>query len=67
MNRDHILPLHISPRNNKCPQQNSGTVEIISKKEEKRIWTITKNVIGIVFKISVYWLAIIGLVSLLGV
>jgi len=67
INRDHILPLHISPRNNKCPQQNSGTVEIISKKEEKKIWTITKDVIQVVFKIVVYWLAINGLVTLLGV
>ena len=62
INRDHILPIYSMSRNN-LSQQNRE----LPKKQEKRVWRIIKDVIQVVFKIVVYWLAINGLVALLGV
>ncbi len=64
INRDNILPLHISstPWNNSSQQNRE-----LPKKQEKRVWRIIKDVIQVAFKIVVYWLAINGLVTLIGV
>lgn len=35
--------------------------------EKNNKWKITKNIIKVVFKVAIYWLALIGIITLLGV
>ena len=58
-NIQNLLP-NEKHNNNFFPEKKENTLK-------KRKWKIVKNIIKIIFNVAIYWLALIGIITLLGI